>query len=206
MNYTHILTYLLFLFLWISSPGPSFAFIARNSMKYGVKAGLLTMVGMVIGDTVCITLAVIGVAEFLSHHPKILNAGKIIGAAYIFYIGIDILLSTFRRNAEEDILKTQVTPSKTNFIIKAILVDISNPLVIIGMLAIVLRFINPAEGAGHTVLYTLLLPLTTAYVSSGVTLIFGNPVTRRIVIPYIKWFERIAGIAIALLAILMIIE
>lgn len=206
MSYDHLLTYIVFLFLWMASPGPCFAMVARNATKYGIKGGIWTAIGMVICDSIFIFFAVIGVAEFLSLYPKVLSAGKMIGAAYIFYIGIEILLSTFRRSAQSETcdINTEATPVK--LMVRGFLTDASNPLLIIGMLAIVLRFIDPSAGVGVITLYSVLLPITTIYVTFGIAVIFGNTITRRLVVPYMHWFERLAGVLIAFLAILMIIE
>jgi threonine/homoserine/homoserine lactone efflux protein len=206
MDYTNLIAYVIFLFLWMASPGPCFALVARNSVKYGIKGGIFTSIGMIICDSIFIFFAVVGVAEFLSHYPKILNAGKMIGAAYIFYIGVDILLTTFRAKKMDlsENNDTEIKPKK--LILNGFLTDASNPLLIIGMLAIVLQFIDLKGSASHISFYAVLIPITTTYVNFCVAAIFGNPVVRNIITPYIKWFERFAGIAIAGLAIMMIIE
>lgn len=206
MDYAHLTTYIIFVFLWMSSPGPCFAMVARNSMRYGVKAGIWTASGMVLCDAIFISFAVVGVAEVLSNYPKLLNAGKMIGAAYIFYIGVEIFLSTFKKQTDDasDAGATENTPKR--LFIRGFLTDASNPLLIIGMLAIVLRFIDPNAGAGITALYAAIVPITTIYVTYGLAFLFGNVITRRIVTPYRKWFDRLSGIAISFLAVLMIIE
>ena len=143
MDYSHLASYIAFLFVWMVSPGPCFALVARNSMKYGIKSGLWTALGMVICDTIFIFLAVIGVAQFLSLYPKVLNAGKMIGGAYIFYIGVEIFLSTFKKIDSEDYqISSNYENTSKKLFIKGFLTDASNPLLIVGMLAIVLGFMD----------------------------------------------------------------
>lgn len=207
MSYGETLTYLGFLFLWMASPGPCFALVARNSVKYGTKSGIFTALGMVLCDTLFIIFAVVGVAEFLKLFPKVLNAGKMIGSAYIFYIGIEIFLSTFKSNKNEDGgsgVKTENTPIK--LFTRGFLTDAANPLLIIGMLAIVLRFIDLEGSFAHISLYALFIPLTTTYVTFGIAACFGNGFVRKCIMPYIKWFERFSGTVLCLLAVLMIID
>ena len=208
MDISYLLSYIIFLFLWMASPGPCFALVARNSVKYGIKAGIFTSLGMIICDSIFIFLAVIGVAEFLSHYPKILNAGKMIGSAYIFYIGVEIFIATFKSNSciTDEVVGEKITNTPKNFMFRGFLTDASNPLLIVGMLAIVLRFIDLKAGVGHIAFYSILIPITTTYVTFSIAVIFGNPVIRKFVMPYMKWFERLAGIAIGALAIVMIIE
>lgn len=201
-----LIAYLIFLFLWMLSPGPCFALNARNSMKYGIKAGFWTAFGMVVCDTIFIIFAVLGVAEFLNHYPKVLNAGKMIGGAYIFYIGIDIFFTTFKKKdlTESDVEGIKNTPKK--LFIKGFLTDASNPLLIIGMLAIVISYIDLSGGVNHIIFYSALIPFTTIYVNAIISVCFGNPLIRRVITPYIVWVERIAGFLLCTLAIMMIIE
>jgi threonine/homoserine/homoserine lactone efflux protein len=189
------------------SPGPCFALVVRNSMKYGIKSGLWTALGMVVCDAIFIFLAVIGVAQFLSLYPKVLNAGKMIGGAYIFYIGVEIFLATFKKiecDKENSTIDLENKPKK--LFAKGFLTDASNPLLIVGMLAIVLGFMD-LEGSKVTLtIYSILIPITTIYVNTIVAICFGNSIIRKIIIPYMHWFERFAGVIICVLAVLMIIE
>ena len=207
MDYTHLASYILFLFVWMVSPGPCFALVARNSMKYGIKSGIWTALGMVVCDAIFIFLAVVGVAQFLSLYPKVLNAGKMIGGAYIFYIGVEIFLSTFKKLSCEDAISTSnIENTRKKLFLKGFLTDASNPLLIVGMLAIVLGFMD-LEGSKVTLtIYSALIPITTIYVNAGVAICFGNPIIRKLITPYMHWFERFAGVAICTLAVLMIIE
>jgi threonine/homoserine/homoserine lactone efflux protein len=208
MDHNHLISYIVFVFLWMVSPGPCFALVARNSVKYGFKAGFWTALGMVLCDSIFIFFAVIGVAEFLSMFPKVLNAGKMIGSAYIFYIGVDIFLTTFRKNKEDftcgDLKATENQPF--TLFRRGFLTDAANPLLIIGMLAIVLSFIDLKGGTGHITLYSVIIPVMTAFVNIMVAICFGNKIIRSVITPFIKWFERFAGVVISLLAISMLIS
>ena len=89
---------------------------------------------------------------------------------------------------------------------KGFLTDASNPLLIVGMLAIVISFIDLKGGAFHITFYSALIPITTIYVNAMISICFGNHLIRRVIMPYITWFERLAGVLICILAIMMIIE
>jgi threonine/homoserine/homoserine lactone efflux protein len=203
MDFSHFLSYFIFLFLWMVSPGPNFALIARTSIKYGVKSGFWVSTGMILCDGLFIILAIFGVAEFLKMHPKILDAAKMIGSAYIIYIGVDIFLSTFKAKVQD--VETKETKENTpkKLFIKGFLTDAANPLLIMGMLAIVLTFIDINGGAFHITFYSALIPFTTFYVTFGIAICFGNKIIRKAITPYIKWFERLAGIAICTLPFLL---
>ncbi len=210
MDYNNLWLYIVFVFLWMASPGPCFALVARNSVKYGVKSGIWTALGMVVCDALFVFLAVVGVAEILSHYPRLLEAGKMIGAAYIFYIGIQILWSTFKQYTTEEALlhvsETHKHMSPAKLFRMGFLTDAANPLLIVGMLALVLGFIDLSAGFSTVSIYAIIIPITTIYVDFAIAALFGNSLTRKFIMPYIKWFERVAGILIAGMAILMIIE
>jgi threonine/homoserine/homoserine lactone efflux protein len=206
MDYGNLLSYLLFLLLWMLTPDISFTMIARTAVKYGFKGGFFTVLGMVVCDGTLMLLSVIGVAEFLLYYPKVLNTAKIIGGIYIFYTGLNIIWTTFQN---KNILQSDVevkSGKPIKLFMSGLLINASNPMVIAGLLAMVFSFFNFQGNIGNTIFFTLLAPFSTLYVGTSIALTFGNPITRKFIMPYIKWFERFAGTIICLLGLLLIFK
>lgn len=202
MDYTNLGSYMLFLFLWMATPDTSFAAIARGSMKYGLKGGLLTAFGTVACDGIFAILAIVGVAEFLNTYPKVFNIFSKIAGAYIFYIGFDIILSTFKEAHKGKEKKISGAPFK--LFLTGFLINASNPVVLGGIIAAVLSFVDFEKGIGNLAFYCFLVPFSTFYVGTCTAILFGNPVTRKIILPYLKWFERLSGSIICFLAAMII--
>ncbi|MFC7930796.1 LysE family translocator [Streptomyces cinereoruber] len=73
--------------LAVISPGADFAMTVRNSYLYGRTAGVLAAVGIALGVLVHVTYTMLGVGLLLSRTPALFTAMKLIGAAYLVYVG-----------------------------------------------------------------------------------------------------------------------
>ncbi|WP_030315434.1 LysE family translocator [Streptomyces flavochromogenes] len=85
--------------LAVISPGADFAMTVRNSYLYGRTAGILAAVGIALGVLIHVTYTMLGVGLLVSRTPMLFTAMKLIGAAYLVYIGY----RTFVTKAQVDI-------------------------------------------------------------------------------------------------------
>lgn len=85
--------------LAVISPGADFAMTVRNSYLYGRTAGVLAAVGISLGVLVHVTYTMLGVGLLVTRTPMLFTAMKLIGAAYLVYIGY----KTFVTKAQVDI-------------------------------------------------------------------------------------------------------
>ena len=69
--------------LLIMVPGPDQALITRNALVGGRRAGVMTMLGGVLGVTVHATAAAAGLSALLLTSATAFTALKIVGAAYL---------------------------------------------------------------------------------------------------------------------------
>ena len=77
--------------LAVISPGPDFAMVMRNSYLHGRRAGLLCALGIALGVQVHVFYTMFGVALLMEHAHGLLTVVKILGAAYLIWIGIQTL-------------------------------------------------------------------------------------------------------------------
>ncbi len=73
--------------LAVISPGPDFAMVTRCSLLYGKRAGVLVAWGIALGVQVHVCYSVLGVAWLLQHSPAWLTTFKLVGAAYLVWMG-----------------------------------------------------------------------------------------------------------------------
>ena len=199
-------SFLIFLFFWNISPGPMVTLLSRNSVKYSFKGGFAIMIGILMCDLIYLILAFLGIASVISKYETIFFYAKILGSFYILYIGASIFLNAKK---EKDYTSEAGTAKIFNFkneVIKGFLTNLSNPLTIVGMASFILPFFKPEMNIGTKMLYAFFIPFSTFYCFGGVTLIFGNPAIRKLILPKIVLFERIAGIVISYMAIMIIIS
>jgi threonine/homoserine/homoserine lactone efflux protein len=75
------------------SPGPDFAVVTRHSILGGRLSGIAASAGVATGMAMNTTAAVAGLGALLSASPDLYTAIKLIGAAYLVYLGVRALLS-----------------------------------------------------------------------------------------------------------------
>lgn len=79
--------------LAVISPGPDFMMITRNSLVYSRKTGIYSAIGLGLGILVHVTYSLVGVGFLISQSIVLFNTIKLIGAAYLIYIGFKSLTS-----------------------------------------------------------------------------------------------------------------
>ncbi len=71
-----------------ASPGPDFAYVTRQSLVHGRRAGLLASVGIALGLAIHIVYSAAGLAAVVAHSAHWMTAIKLAGGAYLLYLGI----------------------------------------------------------------------------------------------------------------------
>ena len=71
-----------------ASPGPDFAYVTRQSLVHGRKAGLLASAGIALGLSIHIAYSAAGLAAVIAHSAHWMTAIKLAGGCYLLYLGI----------------------------------------------------------------------------------------------------------------------
>jgi threonine/homoserine/homoserine lactone efflux protein len=148
--------------------------------------------------------AFLGISEFILKNESLFYYAKMIGAVYIFYIGVSIIWHSKKDKGytSEDGLMKSFNFKKN--LIRGFLTNLANPLTIVGMTSFILPFFKPEMSIEAKLIFAIFIPFSTFYCFGGITLIFGNPVIRKFILPRIVWFERVAGSVIAYMAIMIL--
>lgn len=86
MDWTHLLTFALALFVGAGTPGPGIAAIVARVLGRGMQGAVAFTAGIAIGDVVWLTLAVLGVAALAHTFMGVFLVIKYAGAAYLLYL------------------------------------------------------------------------------------------------------------------------
>jgi threonine/homoserine/homoserine lactone efflux protein len=133
------------------TPGPDMLYVLAHSVSMGVWAGIVASLGMAIGMVVHTTLATLGLAALLRSYPVAFDVIRILGAAYLVYLGIQ----TWRGSgALQHVEKREKVPLRT-VMWRATVTNLSNPKIILFYVAFLPQFINPR--LGRTALQFLVL-------------------------------------------------
>jgi threonine/homoserine/homoserine lactone efflux protein len=124
----------------IAIPGPDQALITRNALLRGRSAGLRTMVGGATGLTVHATAAAFGISALLASSAAAYTTLKLVGIAYLLYLGARMLLSAGRQD-DQDSTRSQGRPFAQGLLSNAL-----NPKVALFFLTFLPQFL-PDHGA-----------------------------------------------------------
>jgi threonine/homoserine/homoserine lactone efflux protein len=91
-----MLTFALASLVLIMIPGPDQALITRNTLAGGRAGGLLTMAGGVLGVAIHASAAALGISALLATSATAFTVLKLIGAAYLLWMGISAIRAARR--------------------------------------------------------------------------------------------------------------
>ena len=80
-------------------PGPGNLALIGSAAKGGLRGGLASVLGLLLGDQVLFWLAVTGVASIMAANPKALIAIQWAGALYLAWLGCKMLLAKLGEQA-----------------------------------------------------------------------------------------------------------
>jgi threonine/homoserine/homoserine lactone efflux protein len=80
----------------IMTPGPDTALTIRNTITGGARGGVLTAIGVALGQLLWASAASAGVVGLLVASAPVFEALKLAGAAYLIVIGVQTLYGAFR--------------------------------------------------------------------------------------------------------------
>lgn len=133
----------LVILLAVISPGPDFVLTTRNALQYSQKAGIMTALGTAIGTLVHSTYCILGFAILISQSIFIFNVIKVIGAAYLIYLGIKGLKSHSFSTQIKDLEKETKDISSGNAFFQGLICNLSNPKTVCFFLALFTMMIKP---------------------------------------------------------------
>jgi RhtB (resistance to homoserine/threonine) family protein len=90
---SHLLAFIAAGWLLNLTPGPDVLYIVANSLRSGVRAGIVGGLGILTGCFVHIFAAAIGVGTLLATSAAAFTVIKVVGAAYLIYLGARMVLS-----------------------------------------------------------------------------------------------------------------
>lgn len=135
------------------APGPDSLLVMARSASQGGRAGSMAALGIGAGTCVHIVAAALGMSALLATSATAFMLVKLVGAAYLLYIGIGMLLT--RRRDSGAVADALPPLSHGRIFAQGFLTNVLNPKVALFFLAFVPQFIHP--DTEHKALAFLLL-------------------------------------------------
>src|SRR5262249_12305674 len=83
--------FLLAVFVLAIVPGPDLALIVSHALARGVRAGVWCSVGIAVAGLLQTALVALGLGHLMQRMPVIAEGIRLVGAAYLLWIGIGLL-------------------------------------------------------------------------------------------------------------------
>ncbi|MCE7923990.1 MAG: LysE family translocator [Haliscomenobacteraceae bacterium CHB4] len=175
------------------TPGQDMMYVASRSVGQGIKAGIMSALGVCAGCMVHIAASVFGISAVLAQSSVAFNIIKWAGAIYLVYIGVQ----AFRSEGGQFQLKSEVseTPIRTLFR-QGFVTNVLNPKVAIFFLAFLPQFVQAEQGnvPAQMLLLGLWFDFSGLVVLVLVALLFGRLGNWLLRYPgFVRWQEKITG-------------
>ena len=130
--------------VFLAIPGPGNLALVTSTGKGGIRAGLAATFGVIAGDQVLMWLAVAGVATLLKAWPLAFGAVQWLGAAYLAWVGLRMILAK-----PGDAPVIHIEPR--HYFRQGMAITLLNPKAIVFYMAFFPLFVDPAaaSGPGH---------------------------------------------------------
>lgn len=174
---THFLVFLTAAVLLAIAPGPGMLYVLARTLAGGRREGLLSSLGTFFGGMVHVFAAAAGISIILAKSALAFAAVKYLGAAYLCFLGIRMILDARR---DERISLTGLPRAKNPFL-QGILTEVLNPKTALFFLSFIPQFVDHSGGhvfAQFVLLGTISVTLNTA--ADIIVTLLAGPLGQRI--------------------------
>ena len=150
--------------IFLAIPGPGNLALITSTSKGGIRGGLAATFGVIAGDQVLMWAAVAGVAALLIAYPAAFHAVQWLGAAYLAWLGIKMLLA---KPGDAPVL--HIEPH--HFFKQAGLITLLNPKAIVFYMAFFPLFVDPQQHQGFLTFGVMAATIATLTFAYGLTVV-----------------------------------
>lgn len=183
------------------TPGNDMLYVATRSTSQGIKAGIVSSLGITAGCLVHLLAAVVGLSAVIANSAIAFSVIKYLGAAYLFYLGIKSILSKQNLFRVDEKMEKK---SLSKIFQQGVITNVLNPKVALFFLAFLPQFIYPEKG--NTAVQILLLGswfnFSGTVVNIAVAVLFGklgNWLSDKQW--FVKWQNKITGFLLIVLGL-----
>lgn len=123
-------------------PGPGVAYVVATSVAHGRWSALVSVFGLSLGAFVHAIAAATGLSLILLASAKLFTAVKLLGAGYLIFLGIQLLLEA-RKNLPAAAVSV---PKRSRLFVDGVIISVLNPKVALFFVAFLPQFVDPAVG------------------------------------------------------------
>ena len=186
----------------VASPGPDFALITRQSLRFNRKVAIWTSLGIGMGILFHCLLAITGLVLLITSNELFSTILKIIGSTYLLYLGINSVLVTQNRNETE--IKERDNLDKFNGFLVGLITNITNVKAILFFVTVFSVVIN-TDNSLSLIFYGAYMALATFLWFAFISYVFTSENFKNKFSSVLKYFEKVIGVILILLSLQIII-
>ena len=126
-----------------ATPGPAALLVSINSLSFGFKKSLITILGNVTGLFIMSTFSVLGLSAVVLHSTVAFTVIKLLGAAYLAYLGFKLWVNGVGTIEVGSTRKSK--GSSLSLYTQGVLVALTNPKAVVFTTALFPQFIVDAD-------------------------------------------------------------
>jgi threonine/homoserine/homoserine lactone efflux protein len=175
-DFTKFLLFLTAAVLLAVAPGPGMLYVLARSLAGGKREGVLSALGTFLGGMVHVVAAALGISIVLAKSALAFATVKYIGAAYLCFLGVKMILDARKESAvvAEAPMATTDPPcgmgkSARNPLWQGIATEVLNPKTALFFLSFIPQFIN--RQGGHVFLQFVFLGTLSVFLNTFADLI-----------------------------------
>jgi threonine/homoserine/homoserine lactone efflux protein len=167
--------------LLVLTPGMTTALVLRNTAEGGRRAGLLTALGVALGNSAWAVAAVVGMAALLTRQPGALTATRLAGVACLTWLGVRSVRRAWSIRCSpagaDGVLPPTLrrAPRDGTMVTEGMVTNVLNPSIPAFYLGTVTQFVAPGPGFVSTMALLGSIHVSMAFVChSAYSIAFGR--------------------------------
>ncbi|HEX6822373.1 MAG TPA: LysE family translocator [Candidatus Sulfotelmatobacter sp.] len=144
-DFTRLTLFLTAAVLLAIAPGPGMLYVLARSLAGGKREGALSAFGTFLGGMVHVLAAALGLSIILAKSAFAFAAVKYLGAAYLCFLGIRMILDARRDNTDPDAMLSVIQPQR-NPLWQGVATEVLNPKTALFFLSFIPQFVSHIGG------------------------------------------------------------
>lgn len=183
--------------IFVTTPGPNAVNCINNGMQLGMRRALVGVAGIMTQAALFLTFSALGVTALIAASPTAFTAAKLLGAAFLIYLGLRGIIQA--RNP----VRVEERPAKSVYL-RALAIATINPKSVAGYLAAFSQFVQPDVPIWEQMLVIFPTALTlTALSYTGFTALGAGIGRAALGAVFNVWVRRIMGACFIIYGVLL---
>ena len=178
-----------------ASPGPAFIAQTRTAAAAGRRRGLACAAGLAAGSSIWAVAALFGLAAVFAAFPWLATALRYVGAAYLMWLAVSLLRKAGAPEAAE------AAAAGAKGFRGGLLLQLANPKAAVFFGSVFVAMMPAESSLALSAAIVAVVALTDFLWFAGIAMAFGAAPVRARFASARSWIDRIAGAAMAALAV-----